>query len=108
MLNEEILVPLFFFLTIIAVSVGVPLARAFARRIDRQRLQPSVTPEVLQRLERMEQAIDSVAVEVERISENQRFTTRLLTDRAQPVEVPSAGERPIIAAQPTSPDGRAP
>jgi hypothetical protein len=29
----------------------------------------------------MEQAIDSIAVEVERISEGQRFTTRLLSDR---------------------------
>ena len=30
----------------------------------------------------MEQAIDSIAVEVERISEGQRFTTKLLADRA--------------------------
>jgi hypothetical protein len=28
----------------------------------------------------MEQALDSVAVEVERISEGQRFTTRLLSE----------------------------
>ena len=34
------------------------------------------------RLERIEQAVDSIAVEVERISENQRFTTRLLSDRS--------------------------
>ena len=34
------------------------------------------------RLGRLEQAVDSIAVEVERISEGQRFTTRLLTDRA--------------------------
>jgi hypothetical protein len=30
----------------------------------------------------MEQAIDSIAIEVERISEGQRFTTKLLADRA--------------------------
>ncbi len=29
----------------------------------------------------MEQAIDSIAVEVERISEGQRFTTKLLSER---------------------------
>jgi hypothetical protein len=34
------------------------------------------------RLERMEQAIDTIAVEAERISEGQRFTSRLLADRA--------------------------
>jgi hypothetical protein len=32
------------------------------------------------RLARIEQAVDAIAVEVERISEGQRFTTRLLSD----------------------------
>ena len=35
-----------------------------------------------QRLERIEHAVDAIAIEVERISEGQRFTTRLLSDRA--------------------------
>lgn len=43
--------------------------------------------ELTQRMARMETAIESVAIEVERISEGQRFTTRLLSDRA-PLEVP--------------------
>lgn len=34
------------------------------------------------RLERIEQAIDTMAVEVERIAEGQRFTTKLLAERA--------------------------
>ena len=34
------------------------------------------------RLERIEQAIDTVAVEVERISEGQRFTSKLLAERS--------------------------
>jgi hypothetical protein len=33
------------------------------------------------RMARMEQALDSIAVEVERISENQRYTTKLLAER---------------------------
>lgn len=32
---------------------------------------------------RLEQAVESIALEVERISEGQRFTTRLLAERAQ-------------------------
>jgi hypothetical protein len=32
------------------------------------------------RLERIEQAIDAVAVEIERIAESQRFVTRLLSE----------------------------
>lgn len=43
--------------------------------------------DLAQRLTRMESGIEAVAVEVERISEGQRFTTRLLSDRA-PQEVP--------------------
>lgn len=34
------------------------------------------------RMERMEQAIDAMALEIERISESQRFMTRLLSERA--------------------------
>ena len=34
-----------------------------------------------QRLERIEGAVDAIATEVERISENQRFTSKLLVDR---------------------------
>ncbi|HEX7123371.1 MAG TPA: hypothetical protein VF178_13430 [Gemmatimonadaceae bacterium] len=34
------------------------------------------------RLERIEQAVDAVAVEVERLSEAQRFQSKLLADRA--------------------------
>ena len=33
------------------------------------------------RLERMEQAVDAIAIEIERISEGQRFTTRLLSQK---------------------------
>ncbi len=36
-----------------------------------------------QRLQRVEQAIESVAIEVERISEGQRHVTKVLNERAQ-------------------------
>jgi hypothetical protein len=36
-----------------------------------------------ERMTRLEQAVESIALEVERISEGQRFTTKLLADRAQ-------------------------
>ena len=35
------------------------------------------------RMTRLEQAVESIALEVERISEGQRFTTKLLAERAQ-------------------------
>ena len=38
-------------------------------------------PEVLNRIARVEQIVEATAVEIERISEGQRFTTRLLSEK---------------------------
>jgi len=59
----------------------VMLARAWARKIENQSRLPRVPSDSADRLERMERALDAVAVEVERISENQRFVTKLLAER---------------------------
>ena len=37
-----------------------------------------------ERLARLENAVESIAVEIERISEGQRYVTKLLNERAQP------------------------
>jgi hypothetical protein len=61
----------------------IPIVLAFARRIW-VRSGPrvaSVDFDSSPRLQRMEQAIESIAIEVERIGEGQRFTTKLLTER---------------------------
>jgi hypothetical protein len=79
-MGPEIVVPLGAFLCAIILAIGVPLARAFARRMDAESRNPRLPTEVADRLERMEQALDSVALEVERISEGQRFTTKLLSE----------------------------
>jgi hypothetical protein len=79
-MGPEIAVPIGAFATAIILAVGVPLARAYSRRMDAQSKIPQIPNEVAARLERMEQAIDSVALEVERISEGQRFTTKLLSE----------------------------
>ena len=68
-------------------AIGWPLARAYARRMERGAAE-RIPGEVTARLERMEQAIDSIAVEVERISEGQRFTTKLLSERTAPPSAP--------------------
>jgi hypothetical protein len=43
---------------------------------------------VTARLERIERAVESVAVEVERISEGQRFVTKVLADRGELSKLP--------------------
>ncbi len=78
---EPVFIPLGFFAMVATMAIGVPLARAFARRMERESKTP-VAREITSRLERIEQAVDAIAIEVERISEGQRFTTKLLTERA--------------------------
>jgi hypothetical protein len=72
------LIPIAGIIAGLLMVIGLPIARAYARRIESA---PHVPAELAARLAHMEQAIDTIAVEVERISEAQRFTTRLLAER---------------------------
>lgn len=58
----------------------LPLSIAFARRVWRrsEAAPDRLSPELEDRLQRMQTAIESVAVEVERIGEGQRYVTGLL------------------------------
>ena len=71
------LVPITFFVCATVIVLAKIKAKSESGRIADPRLD-----EMAARLERIEQAIDAVAVETERISEGQRFTTKLLSDRA--------------------------
>ena len=68
------------FVTAFFTVVGYTLAKAYSRKIDAEAKNPRIQAEVKGRLERIEQAMDAVAIEVERISEGQRFTTKLLSE----------------------------
>jgi hypothetical protein len=69
---------------ILSVFVFSPLAIAFARIIWRRGSGPapesSLARENAERLARLESAIDSIALEMERVSEGQRFVTKLLAE----------------------------
>jgi hypothetical protein len=67
----------------VGARILTPIARAFAKRVENRAEAGRLPPDVASRLERMENAIDSIAVEVERISEAQRFTTRLLSEKTR-------------------------
>ena len=83
-MNEDIVVPALFFATVIILALGIPLVRAFVRRQEQRPINPALSPEIFNRLDRIEAIVESVAVEVERLSEGQRFTTRLLSEGAAP------------------------
>ena len=78
------------------IVLMLPLVLVLARRLwvrspRREMLDLEQSP----RLQRIEQAVEAIAVEVERIGEAQRFTTKLLADRqpAAPAHVGAAPRR---------------
>ncbi len=66
-----------FFLMVAVIAIGWPLARAFGRRLERRGDVPAVPAGLSDQLQRIELAVDSMSIEIERISESQRFMARL-------------------------------
>lgn len=66
------------------VCAVLPISIAFARRIWRRGAGAvtALPQEIIDRLTRLDQAVDAIAVEVERIGEGQRFMTRVLSDKS--------------------------
>jgi len=70
-------------------SVCWSAAYAWAKWLQHRREERTGAPQLEHRLERIERAIDAVAVEVERLGEGQRFTARLLRDAGKQGSDPS-------------------
>ena len=81
-----------FFAMFLVLALGWTLARRFWKRPLPSR---PLAAESAGRLERIEQAVDAMAIEIERVSEGQRFVTKLLSEARAPG-----------AAQPTTHTGR--
>ena len=61
--------------------IVITLARNLWKRgTKKAAVAQQLSPVVEQRLERVEQGVDAIAIEIERISEGQRFVTRLLSE----------------------------
>jgi hypothetical protein len=91
MSTEELRMMFGFIGTMVAVLAG---ARVIMAWINRPRGTGALPREITERLERIERAVDTTALEVERIGESQRFLTRAL------------GERSVIDAPRTESSGR--
>lgn len=87
-------------ITAIIMAGLYPVLRAYAKKLERSASSAAIPPEVTARLERIEQAVDAIAVEVERISEGQRFTTKLLSDSSR------GSEQRAVAAPETASNQR--
>ena len=66
-----------FFVTVAVMVVGWPISRALGRRLDRGGSRPSIDGGASEQLMRIEQSVEAIAIEVERISEAQRYMVRL-------------------------------
>jgi hypothetical protein len=73
-----------FFFTVAFCVVGFPLARAISRRIDRKtEIKTVAAPDVTPHIRQLQDSVDAMAIELERISEGQRFTAKLLAERSE-------------------------
>jgi hypothetical protein len=70
------------------IFVFFPIALAMSRWIWRRSSRGpaasavQLSPQVDQRLERLEQGVEAIAIEIERVTEGQRFVTKLLSEQA--------------------------
>ncbi len=92
--REAVEITQMFFVTLAVIAIGIPLARAFGRWLDRRgTVQPaSKSGDFDPRFDRIEQAIEAIAIEVERVSEGQRFTNKLMSE-ARGLPAPNALEQ---------------
>lgn len=91
---------------ILSVFVLAPLAIAIARLIWKRatnapRVSAATDQATQQRLEQLQQAVDAIAIEVERISEGQRFVTKIMSDRSLGAGAAEAVRTPNKAAVPS-------
>jgi hypothetical protein len=84
----------------IMLALVLPLSISYAVRMLRRNPAPKGvrTEDFGPRFDRLEQAVDAIAIEVERVSEGQRFVTKILAERpasAEPLALGAGGAEPI-------------
>lgn len=87
------------FFTLLAVGVYT-LIRRYRRRKQPKKRTSELPSDSAQRLERLEQGMEAIAIEIERVSEGQRFVTKLLSESPQPVGLNSRIAQPEAVEPP--------
>lgn len=82
---------------IVAIVFGTTAATILSLAKMRMRSREARTelsdPGIDERLFRIEQAVDAMAIEIERMAESQRFTTKILAERLPSAEALPGAER---------------
>ena len=78
------------FTVFVLFPLAVAASRCIWRRASRVPATPvQLSPQIDQRLERLEQGVDAIAIEIERITEGQRFVTKLLAEQESREKLPA-------------------
>jgi hypothetical protein len=77
---------------LVIMVLGFPVVRLLTKWLEPRAVQPRELSAINARLERIETAVDSIALEVERISEAQRFSARLQSEQHPPARLSSPRE----------------
>ena len=77
------------------VFVLFPMAFTVSRWIWKRTSKPAssvaqLSPQIEQRMERLEQGVDAIAIEIERVTEGQRFVTKLLSEQHSREKLPAS------------------
>jgi len=84
----------------VAYSINAIARATVAHRREEAKAEKESSPLLAEaRLARIEQAVEAIALEVERISEGQRFTTKLLSEQSRPA--PNPVQRQLSTNTPT-------
>ncbi len=83
-----------FFVMVAVIVIGLGLLRVLGRRFEGRPQPAAISSEMAAQLQRIEHAVESMAIEVERISEAQRFMARLQSERSPAVA--AIGERSSV------------
>jgi hypothetical protein len=75
---------------LVTIVLGFPIVRLITKWLEPRPVPPRELSSINGRLEKIESAVDAIALEVERISESQRFTARLQAEQHSP-RLPSGG-----------------
>jgi hypothetical protein len=86
------------FVVCVLMPMSIALSRGIWRRGSRFAA-PIPNPDTTQRLERIEQSIEAIAIEVERVSEGQRFVTRLMSEGPGALGAGQAAMEPIAVRE---------
>jgi len=68
---------------LITIVLGFPIVRLITKWLEPRPVPPRELSTISGRLEKIEAAVDAIAVEVERISESQRFAARLQSEQSK-------------------------